>query len=159
MVDPAAAYQPTGPPPYYEPSVVGASPCPGTSAACQWPGYGRSQLTIKSWPISRAPGGKLEPDELEHLLTIELERPVRGELALIALRVMRELGVRHGAPFDVIDDQDHRFRLPEELQSIAAHILDQALGGTVVSLDPAQERLLRGRYIHQSAHWIPKGEC
>ncbi|NBB34854.1 DUF2235 domain-containing protein, partial [Pseudomonas sp. BC115LW] len=117
---------------------------------------GEGQLTIKSWPISRAPSGKLEPDELEHLLTIELERPVRGELALIALRVMRELGVRHGAPFDVIDDQDHRFRLPEELQSIAAHILDQALGGTVVSLDPAQERLLRGRYIHQSAHWIPK---
>jgi type VI secretion system secreted protein VgrG len=41
------------------------------------------------------------------------------------------------------------------LQPIAEHILDQALGGTEVSLDFDQECLLRSRYIHQSAHWVP----
>jgi type VI secretion system secreted protein VgrG len=42
-----------------------------------------------------------------------------------------------------------------ELQPIAARILDQVQGGNEISLDPDQERLLRSRYIHQSAHWVP----
>jgi type VI secretion system secreted protein VgrG len=112
-------------------------------------------LAIKAWPIARAPSGKLEPTGEDYFLTLELDRPVRGELALIALRVMRELGVRHGVPFDVIDDEDRRFRLPEDLQPIATQILDQALGGAEVKLDADQECLLRSRYIHQSAHWVP----
>ncbi|RON09957.1 hypothetical protein BK659_08595 [Pseudomonas brassicacearum] len=112
-------------------------------------------LSIHTWSMTPAPQGKNSEDKDDYLLTIALDRPVRGELSLIALRVMRELGVRHGVPFDVIDDQDRRFRLPEELQPIATQILDQVLGGVEVSLDRAQERLLRRRYIHQSAHWLP----
>ncbi|SDX81030.1 hypothetical protein SAMN05444064_1683, partial [Pseudomonas syringae] len=86
--------------------------------------------------------------------TLELDRPVRGELALIALRVMRELGVRHGVPFKNLESRPD-LALPADLQSIAARILDQVLGGIEVSLDAQQERLLRARYIHQSAHWLP----
>ncbi|SDX79452.1 Uncharacterized conserved protein, DUF2345 family, partial [Pseudomonas syringae] len=57
------------------------------------------RLAIKAWPIARAASRKLEPGGEDYFLTLELDRPVRGELALIALRVMRELGVRHGVPF------------------------------------------------------------
>ncbi len=85
------------------------------------------------------------------------ECPVLSELSLIPLRVMRELAVRHGVPFDVIDDEDKLFRLPEELEPIAVRILDQVLGELEVSLDRDQESLLRRRYIHQSAHWVPSG--
>ncbi|WP_460125128.1 hypothetical protein [Pseudomonas sp. S2_C03] len=80
-----------------------------------------------------------------------------GELSLIPLRVMRELAVRHSVPFDGIDDKDKLFRLPGELKPIADRILDQALGELEVSLDRDQESLLRCRYIHQSAHWVPSG--
>ncbi|MGF6093186.1 phospholipase effector Tle1 domain-containing protein [Pseudomonas sp. 18173] len=116
------------------------------------------KIEISTWPSPKATRGGPESKTEDHLLTIELDRSVRGELALIALRVMRELGVCHGVPFDVIDNQDKRFRLPEELQPIAARILDQVLGGNEVSLDPEQERLLRRRYIHQSAHWVPSAK-
>ncbi|PNB72246.1 hypothetical protein C1X64_20645 [Pseudomonas sp. GW456-E7] len=115
---------------------------------------GEGSLAVKAWPIARAARGNLEPKGEDYLLTIELDRPVRGELALIALRLMRELGVRHGVPFKKIDGRPD-LALPTDLQSIAPHILDQALGGTEVRLDYDQELLLRGRYIHQSAHWLP----
>jgi type VI secretion system secreted protein VgrG len=69
---------------------------------------------------------------------------------------MRELGVRHDVPFKGVESRPD-LALPEDLQPIAARILEQALAGTDVSLDPDEERLLRERYIHQSAHWIPNG--
>ena len=50
---------------------------------------------------------------------------MRGELALIALRVMRELGVRHGVPFDVITGEDEGIQLPDELKPINEQILQQ----------------------------------
>ncbi|MFP3518658.1 DUF2345 domain-containing protein, partial [Pseudomonas sp. SIMBA_077] len=89
-----------------------------------------------------------------HLLNIVLDRTVRGELALISLRVMRELGVRNGVPFKSLEERPE-LALPEELKPIAAEILEQALSGLEILLSPEQERLLRGRYIHQSAHWMP----
>ncbi|WP_460142135.1 T6SS phospholipase effector Tle1-like catalytic domain-containing protein [Pseudomonas sp. S2_E01] len=115
------------------------------------------KLNIKAWPIVPAPRGPQEPTSEDYFLTIELDRPVRGELSLIPLRVMRDLAVRHGVPFDVIADEDERFQLPKELKPIAERILDQTLGELEVSLDRDQENLLRSRYIHQSAHWIPSG--
>jgi len=116
---------------------------------------GDGSIGIKTWPLPLAPRGKLESLDQEHMLTIELQRTVRGELSLIALRVMRELGVRHGVPFDVINDQEQRFRLPQELEPICARILDQVQAGNEISLYPDQEYLLRSRYIHQAAHWVP----
>jgi type VI secretion system secreted protein VgrG len=84
-----------------------------------------------------------------------LDRSVRGELALIALRLMRELGVRHGVPFKNLEARPE-WALPEELRPIAEQILEQTLAGNEVRLGPAEECLLRSRYIHQSAHWTPR---
>jgi type VI secretion system secreted protein VgrG len=115
--------------------------------------HGNIQIqSVEVPPLAR---GKQEVIYRDYLLTICLERPVRGELALIALRVMRQLAINHGVPFDVIDDQDKTLKLPEELQSISARILEMALARQPILLDSEQERLLVSRYIHLSAHWTP----
>ncbi|WP_433735877.1 type VI secretion system tip protein VgrG [Pseudomonas putida] len=115
------------------------------------------EVEIRTWETVKAPRGGPEPLEEQHLMAIELDRPVRGELALIALRVMRELGVGHGVPFMDVEARPD-LALPEDLKPIAARILDQVLGGNEVNLDPEQERLLLRRYIHQSAHWVPSAK-
>nr|WP_256590419.1 DUF2235 domain-containing protein [Pseudomonas sp. DP16D-R1] len=115
---------------------------------------GDGRIDIKSWHVPTAARGGPEPQHQLHMLTIELDRTVRGELALVYLRLMRELGVRHGVPFKGVESRPD-LALPGDLQPIAARIIEQALAGAEVSLDPEQERLLRQRYIHQSAHWVP----
>jgi type VI secretion system secreted protein VgrG len=116
---------------------------------------GEGSIEVKAWPIVQPHRGKGEQIDQDYWLVTVLDRPMRGELALVGLRLMRELGLRHGVPFDDIDDENRNLKLTDELQPIAAHILEQALAGTEVSLDAEQERLLRSRYIHQSAHWTP----
>ncbi|MNK80314.1 hypothetical protein D3C87_1000210 [compost metagenome] len=115
---------------------------------------GDGSLEIKALPIPSVPRGPSESKLDEYWLVLVLDRPVRGELALIALRLMRELGVRHGVPFKTLEAQPE-WALPEELRPIAEQILEQTLAGNEVSLGPAEECLLRSRYIHQSAHWTP----
>jgi type VI secretion system secreted protein VgrG len=114
-------------------------------------------VAVKAWPAPNSPRGRAESVTQDYWITVTLERQVRGELALVALRVMRELGVRHGVPFDVITSEDKRFRLPDELNPIAERILQQVMADELVRLEPTQEVLLRARYIHMSAHWTPKG--
>jgi hypothetical protein len=114
-------------------------------------------VAVKAWPAATNPRGKAASVMEDYWITVLLERPVHGELSLIALRVMRELGVRHAVPFDVITDTDKRFKLPGELMPIAERILQQVMTDRLVRLEPAQEALLRARYIHLSAHWPPRG--
>jgi hypothetical protein len=115
---------------------------------------GEGSIKITVMPHEMSPQGKKEATEQSCFLAIELDRPVRGELALIALRLMRELGVRHGVPFKSLEERPE-LALPKELQLIASQILEQALAGGDVSLDADQERLLRSRYVHQSSNWAP----
>jgi type VI secretion system secreted protein VgrG len=118
--------------------------------------YGKdSSLQALAWATMAAPRGRDESPQRAYWATVVMERMVRGELALIALRVMRELGVRHGVPFDVIDEEDRRFRLPDELKPIATQVLEQIEAGDNIDLNAEQETLLRARYIHCSAHWVP----
>ncbi|WP_366927147.1 DUF2235 domain-containing protein [Pseudomonas sp.] len=114
-------------------------------------------VAVKAWPAATNPRGKAEPVMQDYWITVILERPVHGELSLIALRVMRDLGERHGVPFDVITDTDKRFKLPDELMPIAKRILQRVMTDRLVIFEPAQEALLRARYIHLSAHWTPEG--
>ena len=114
-------------------------------------------VAVKAWPAATNPRGEAASAMEHYWITVLLERPVHGELSLIALRVMRELGVRHGVPFDVITDTDKRFKLPDELMPIAKRILQRVKTDRPVRLEPAEEALLRARYIHMSAHWTPEG--
>jgi hypothetical protein len=111
----------------------------------------------KVWP-SRKPvfherGFKRPPEDVVYGLLF-IERQVRGELSLIYLRIMRELAVQYGVPFDFIDDQESTTAIPAELQKIASHLLAYAQGSRY-GLDEEDERLLWSRYIHLSAHWTP----
>ncbi|MFP3848270.1 T6SS phospholipase effector Tle1-like catalytic domain-containing protein [Pseudomonas sp. W5-01] len=114
-------------------------------------------VAVKAWPAATNPRGKANQAMQDYWITVILERPVHGELSLIALRVMREMGVRHGVPFDVITETDKRFKLPDELLPIAKRILQRVMTDRLVRLEPAEEALLRARYIHLSAHWTPRG--
>ncbi|MCW8278229.1 DUF2235 domain-containing protein [Pseudomonas sp. PCH199] len=150
-----------------KPIVVDLKPNQPMTSLGEWPRYctqlealrasgiaDDGEVEIRTWETVKAPRGGPESQVKHYLMAIELDRPVRGELALIALRVMRELGVGHGVPFKDVEARPD-LALPEDLHPIAARVLDQVLGGNEVSLDPEQERLLRRRYIHQSAHWVP----
>ncbi|MGH8417183.1 MAG: DUF2345 domain-containing protein, partial [Pseudomonas sp.] len=111
-------------------------------------------LQARAWATMQPPRGRDDTSAQAYWATVVLERKVRGELALIALRVMRELGVRHGVPFKSLEGRPE-LRLPQELQPIAASIREQIETNDDIKLDPEQEALLRARYIHCSAHWSP----
>lgn len=112
--------------------------------------HGSLRLDIIDVP--RGTPGHARGAERNCLLAIHLERPVRGELSLIALRVMRQLAVDHDVPFACLDGCPE-LSLPDELQPIATRILEQVRARRPIALDAEQERLLRSRYIHRSAHW------
>lgn len=112
--------------------------------------YGRLEIDIIEVP--RGAPGHSPTAERNCLLALHLERSVRGELSLIALRVMRQLAVEHDVPFASLDSYAE-WSLPDELQPIAARILQQVQARQPIALDAEQERLLHSRYIHRSAHW------
>jgi type VI secretion system secreted protein VgrG len=113
-------------------------------------------VAVKAWPAPVSPRGRAESVTQDYWITVTLERQVLGELALIALRVMRELGVRHGVPFKGLEERPG-LELPDELKPINEQIMRQVMANEFVRLEPTQEMLLRARYIHMSAHWTPKG--
>jgi type VI secretion system secreted protein VgrG len=67
---------------------------------------------------------------------------------------MRELAVRHDVPFEIIEDNDPKLALPDELEPIYKKLLKYALGeSSVAGLTSEETVLLRTRYIHLSANW------
>ncbi|MEX6666035.1 DUF2235 domain-containing protein [Pseudomonas sp. W2-17] len=113
-------------------------------------------VAVKAWPAATNPRGRAASVTEDYWVTVLLDRPVHGELSLIALRVMRELGIRHGVPFKGLEERPE-LAVPDELMPIAKQILQQVMMDRLVRLEPAQQALLRARYIHISAHWTPEG--
>lgn len=114
------------------------------------------QVTLWERPLaqSRERGGADTDPQKKVFAAATIERPVHGELSLVYLRIMRELAVRHGVPFDIIDANDPKLALPEELESIHKKLQAYALGELAIEgLTPEERSLLRSRYIHLSANW------
>ncbi len=111
-------------------------------------------LRIRTWEQDYASYGK-DRRKWKHVYSaVSCEREVRNDLALIYLRIMRELAARHGVPFAQIDEEDRKYALPEELLPIAKKLMAYALDETrVVGLSRDEHLLLYNRYIHLSAHW------
>jgi type VI secretion system secreted protein VgrG len=111
-------------------------------------------LRIRTWEREYATRGK-DKYEWKHVYTsVSCEREVRNELALIYLRIMRELAAKHGVPFELIDEEDGKYSLPDELQPIAKKLMAYALGEAhTAGLNTDEYVLLHQRYIHQSANW------
>jgi type VI secretion system secreted protein VgrG len=113
------------------------------------------QLEVKTWSVERRTTAKGDRSEWKNVYAaVRSERTVSNELALVYLRIMRELAARNDVPFHAIKDKDPKLSLPAELQPIAQKLMAYALGETRhlgLSLD--EDELLVRRYIHQSAHW------
>ncbi|HEX8593462.1 MAG TPA: DUF2235 domain-containing protein [Pseudomonas sp.] len=80
-----------------------------------------------------------------------LQRQVFGHLSRVHLRVMHGLACAEGVPFKAIPATD-AFNLTPELHGIARKLMAYAEDG-IYTLDDQEERILRRRYIHRSAHW------
>ncbi|QQZ39653.1 DUF2235 domain-containing protein [Pseudomonas sp. SK3(2021)] len=79
---------------------------------------------------------------------LQLKRPMSNKLAKVYLRVMYELAKENGVRFNTIDEQDPDYAIPQELQALC----DRFVAGDY-STTPAEETMLKLRYIHLSAHW------
>ncbi|MBN3864067.1 type VI secretion system tip protein VgrG [Pseudomonas frederiksbergensis] len=114
------------------------------------------QVTLWERPLAQSRergGGNTDPQKKVFAATT-IERPVHGELSLVYLRIMRELAVRHDVPFDIIDANDPKLALPDELEPIHKKLQTYALGESAIEGLTLEERaLLRRRYIHISANW------
>jgi type VI secretion system secreted protein VgrG len=117
-----------------------------------------TELRVTLWerplPQSGELGGLRSEPQKTVFAAAAIERPVHGELSLVYLRIMRELAVRHDVPFDIINDDDPRLALPDELKPIHKKLQAYALGeSSVMGLTSEETVLLRTRYIHLSANW------
>jgi type VI secretion system secreted protein VgrG len=117
-----------------------------------------NQIKVTHWerplPLSKVQGESNIGPQKKVFAAAAIERPVRGELSLVYLRIMRELAVRHDVPFDVIDDNDPTLALPDNLVPIHKKLQAYARGDTKIEGLTVEERaLLRSRYIHLSANW------
>lgn len=112
-------------------------------------------LIIRIWAvrfIHRAKGDVVEGKRV--YAAVSSQREVRSDLALIYLRIMRQLAVQNDVPFDDIDEQEARTALPGELLPIADKLTAYALGQSkVIGLSASEEELLYHRYVHLSANW------
>ena len=81
------------------------------------------------------------------------ERQVHGQLSLIYLRAMRELGIRNGVPFVSIDDRNPALALPSDLHDIAIKLQAYAVGDSFPGLTHEEVALLQRKYIHLSGNW------
>jgi hypothetical protein len=93
------------------------------------------------------PQDRLAPRQRRVYAGVQLKRQVRGELSRVYLRVMYALAKQKGVRFDDIPDKSE-YRLPAELHPLC----DKFVAGDY-STTPADETLLKLKYIHTSAHW------
>ncbi|EJM20869.1 Rhs element Vgr protein [Pseudomonas sp. GM18] len=117
-----------------------------------------NELKVALWerplPQSKGQGESNTDPQKKVFAAAAIERPVRGELSLVYLRIMRELAVRHDVPFDLIDANDPKLALPSDLEPIHKKLQAYAFGDTKTEGLTVEERaLLRSRYIHISANW------
>lgn len=110
----------------------------------------QENIAVRATPHSPARNAR------DLLLALGLDRTVRGELSLVALRVMHAKAACNGVPLDVLNDRDPRFSIPFELQALADKIIASAMSGENLSLNNSEKRFLHGKYIHSSANWTSR---
>ncbi|MGW8463817.1 type VI secretion system tip protein TssI/VgrG [Pseudomonas sp. CLCA07] len=112
-------------------------------------------LEVKTWAVEITSNVKGDRSKLKNVYAaVRSERTVRNDLALVYLRIMRELAAKNDVPFRVINDKDPKLALPEELLTIAQKLMTYALGESrSTGLSVVEEELLYQRYIHLSANW------
>ncbi|WP_148863231.1 phospholipase effector Tle1 domain-containing protein [Marinobacter fonticola] len=104
----------------------------------------RIYKTVREHPV---PDGQVDLD-------LKLHRQVRGELSQVYLHCMYHLAKRAGIPLDKMDPTDSATTIPKELD-LAYRILWEHIsqGNDQPKLPPAQNDLLKQRYVHHSDHY------
>ncbi|MET4679672.1 hypothetical protein ABIA72_001291 [Stenotrophomonas rhizophila] len=115
-------------------------------------GLGDDAIWVDVWhqwqPQRRVESRSVLPQPtLRAYAAVVLRREIDARYQFIALRLLHQRAAAAGVAWTTSPDALPALALPAELQPIAARLL----AGT--PLDPAQERLLRQRYLMQSAHW------
>ena len=112
-----------------------------------WPAAMLEIVTPTPRLLPADPQDRLAPRQQRVYAGVQLKRQVHGELSRVYLQVMYALAKQKGVHFDDIPDKSE-YRLPTELQPLC----DKFVAGDY-STSPADETLLRLKYIHTSAHW------
>ncbi|MDB5980891.1 MAG: hypothetical protein JWQ69_1906 [Pseudomonas sp.] len=113
-----------------------------------WPAESLEIVTQPSVELAPDPTDRAAPRQKRVFAALQIKRTVRGELSRVYLRLMYELAKRKQVKFDDFEEQDADHVLPEELQVMC----DRFLAG-FYRVTPAEEVLLKQRYIHTSASW------
>lgn len=110
------------------------------------------RLEVWEEPVAGCRSRREDPEKQVYA-ALYREREVKGHLSRVYLSIMRDLAVQGGVPFAALGE-DEAHRLPDELQVISGKLHDFALGRSHhLLLAPAEQALLRSRYVHTSAHW------
>lgn len=117
-------------------------------------GVPAGSLHIVTRPLSPSRQRSTASSE-RHLVLLEVERQVRGELARVYLWAMHRLASAAEVPLPSLDTTDPRLAIPADLKPIAEKLLAAVQDGVPPALSFEEERYLRARYIHLSAHWTP----
>ncbi|MDH1265194.1 DUF2235 domain-containing protein [Pseudomonas sp. GD03944] len=113
-----------------------------------WPATVLEIVTPTPTRLPADPQDRLAPRQQRVYAGLQLMRRVRGELSRVYLRVMYELAKQRGVRFIEIDEHAPDHAIPAELQALCKRFIAGDYTTT-----PAEEALLKGRYIHRSAHW------
>jgi hypothetical protein len=113
-----------------------------------WPAETLEIVTPPSVELAPDPTDRAAPRQKRVFAGLQIKRKVRGELSRVYLRLMYELAKRKKVKFHDFKEQDANHVLPAELQMMC----DRFLAG-FYRATPAEEVLLKQRYIHTSASW------
>ena len=113
-----------------------------------WPAEALEIVTPPSVEVAPDPTDRAAPRQKRVFASLQIKRKVRGELSRVYLRLMYELAKRKQVKFDDFEEQDENHVLPDELRVMC----DRFLAG-FYQVTPAEELLLKQRYIHTSASW------
>lgn len=113
-----------------------------------WPASMLEIVTPAAHLVPVDPSDRIAPLQQRVFAALQLKRPVSGGLSNVYLRVMYERAKRAGVQFSEIDDNDPMYSVPAELQELSARFSNGDY-----SVSPDDEKQLKNRYIHVSAHW------
>lgn len=114
-----------------------------------WPANLLEITTPDPTPLPADPQDRMAPTRQKRVYAgLQLKRPVSGKLSRVYLRVMYELAKQKGVRLNAIDENDPDYSIPPDLQPLC----DRFIAGDY-STTPAEEQLLKVRYIHTSANW------
>ncbi|ROL84140.1 phospholipase effector Tle1 domain-containing protein [Pseudomonas chlororaphis] len=112
-----------------------------------WPAQWLEIVTPEPMVLPQDPQDRLGVRQKRVYVGVQLKRPMSNKLAKVYLRVMYELAKENGVQFEDIPETTE-YAIPLELQKLC----DRFVAGDY-STTPAEETMLKLRYIHLSAHW------